>query len=180
MSTVLQIKDSDKLDFLHQNHTNGKNPNPLSTDKNSFPTELTTETRTFVVGGRGMNGSPWRRKCLSLRKLYLQAKQYALAQTTCERGELPEPNDENRNRWHARNSKVSKKIYIPMMERDFIQLEEKMKENISQMQNTKLRIENLRIENQSLRGSEKSVCYTFQLLLSSIKEKRLLERAFQT
>lgn len=70
--------------------------------------------------GRGVNGSQWRRNCTQLRALYQKAKVQALAKTEAERGALPSASEEDRNRWHARCSKLVKRYYEPLLEHAYV------------------------------------------------------------
>lgn len=105
----------------------------------------------FSTGGRGVNGSQFRKQSANLRSLYEKAKELGVLQTTKERGILPKREDENRNRWHARSSKVSKKIYEPLLENGFLQLEKTIRKKYKEIEAVKKLNEKLLSENKSLK-----------------------------
>lgn len=136
------------------------------------PTLEVSHTEDHVsisVGGRGVNGSSYRRQSSALRSLYTKAKQEAVLQTTRERGELPDHEDENRNRWHARSSKVSKKLYEPLLEQGFVHLEKVIKENYETIKDYENTIDRLLRENKRLKISETGSCEVFSILIDEEK-----------
>lgn len=75
--------------------------------------------------GRGVYGSPARRKNASLRQLYRVAKRQANAATETGRGPLPTRiRAVHRNRWFASNSKLTHRLYFSNVENSYHSLEE--------------------------------------------------------
>lgn len=134
-------------------------------DRTLLEGSSTAEQVGLSVGGRGVNGSSYRRQSSALRSLYTKAKQEAVLQTTRERGELPDHEDENRNRWHARSSKVSKKLYEPLLEQGFVHLEKIIHEKYETIKSYENTIDGLVRENKRLKMSENGSEKVFSILI---------------
>lgn len=142
-----------KVNGLCESETSDKDEGKMYIVGNltQFDKETSEVDVTFSTGGRGVNGSQFRKQSANLRALYEKAKKLGILQTTKERGHLPKREDENRNRWHARSSKVSKKIYEPLLENGFLHLEKTIRKKSKDLETAQMYNEKLLCENKVLK-----------------------------